>query len=273
MPGRRIDGHAGPDPELHGKTRLPNPYLSVIIPAFDEEARIGRSLDELTGYLHRQPYSWEVLVVDDGSSDGTAAVVRDKAEVLTGVRLESIDHAGKGWAVRRGMLAATGELRFMADADFAMPVEQIGEFVEAIEEGYDLVIGSREVAGARRFNEPSIRHLMGRAFNWLVRALAVRRFQDTQCGFKCFRGDVDQQLFDEQRVRCFGFDVEILYLALKRGCRVLELPINWYYQSDSKVRYGVDSFAMLRDTLSVRVNGLLGRYRPAAGPVETDDGA
>ena len=252
---------------------MPNPYLSVIIPAFDEEARIGRSLDELTGYLQQQPYSWEVVVVDDGSSDATAAVVRRKAADLTGVRLESIGHAGKGWAVRHGMLAAMGRLRFMADADLAMPVEQIGGFIEAIEKGYDLVIGSREVANARRFDEPPLRHLMGRAFNWAVRLLAVRGFQDTQCGFKCFRGEAARELFAMQRVRGFGFDVEILYLAREHGHRVLELPINWYYQSESKVRYSVDSFAMLRDTLSVKVNGLLGRYRSATDSVETDDGA
>ena len=236
------------------------PFLSVIIPAFNEEDRIVSALSKVADYLSDQPFSWEVLVVDDGSSDSTPRLVSDWARKREGIRLETISHSGKGWAVKHGMLASTGKYRFTCDADLAMPIEQLTEFLRRMEEGYDIVIGSRQIAGARRFNEPAVRHVMGRIFNSAVRLLAVGGFQDTQCGFKCFRGEVADELFPLQQTRGFGFDVEILYLALKRGLRVLEMPIDWYHQRVSKVRGGVDSFLMLRDTIMVRWRDLRGSY-------------
>ena len=239
---------------------LTKPFLSIIIPAFNEEARILTTLEKVVDYLSDQSYSWEVLVVDDGSSDSTAALVNQWAQTHQGVGLETIPHSGKGWAVKHGMLTATGEYRFMCDADLAMPIETTEGFLKEMREGYDIVIGSRQISGARRFNEPAIRHLMGRFFNWAVRLLAVGPFQDTQCGFKCFRGEIAAELFASQRTKGFGFDVEILYVALKREMRVKEIPIDWYHQTVSKLRPGVDSFLMLRDTLLVRWNDLSGRY-------------
>ena len=239
---------------------MTNPFLSIIIPAFNEEARILTTLERVVDYLSGQSYSWEVLVVDDGSSDSTAALVNQWALIHQGVGLERLPHNGKGWAVKHGMLAATGEYRFLCDADLAMPIEKMEGFLREMREGYDIVIGSRQISGARRFNEPAIRHLMGRFFNWAVRLLAVGPFQDTQCGFKCFRGEIVAELFASQRTKGFGFDVEILYVALKRGMRVKEIPIDWYHQTASKVRTGVDSFLMLRDTLLVLWNDLRGRY-------------
>jgi dolichyl-phosphate beta-glucosyltransferase len=239
---------------------LAKPFLSVVIPAFNEQARIASTLEKLVGYLGRQQYSWEVVVADDGSSDRTAALVDQWASELEVVRLKTLPHGGKGWAVKHGMLEATGEYRFMCDADLAMPVEQLAAFLERMAEGYDIVIGSRQIAGARRFNEPPMRHVMGRLFNWAVRLLAVGRFQDTQCGFKCFKGKVAEELFRLQQTKGFGFDVEVLYLALKRDMRVLEMPIDWHHQRDSKVRAGVDSLAMLRDTLLIRWRDLRGKY-------------
>ena len=216
-------------------------------------------------HLSAQSYRWEVLVVDDGSSDGTKALASEWAQAQPGVRLETIPHAGKGAAVRHGMLAATGELRFMCDADLAMPIDGLPAFLERMDAGYDVVIGSRQIAGARRFNEPAVRHVLGRIFNWVVRLLGVGGFQDTQCGFKCFRGEAAERLFGLQRTKGFGFDVEILYLARKTGLRVLEMPIEWHHHRASKVRAGLDSFLMLRDTLLVRWRALLGRYD--TGPV------
>ena len=239
---------------------MASPFLSVIIPAFNEEARLIPSLEKVVAYLSRQSYSWEVLVADDGSSDGTATLVSQWALVHQGVRIETIPHRGKGWAVRHGMLAASGEYRFMCDADLAMPIEGLGAFLERMGEGYDIVIGSRQIAGARRFNEPATRHILGRLFNWSVRLLAVGGFQDTQCGFKCFRGEVADELFDLQRSKGFGFDVEILYMAVKRELRVLEMPISWYHDRTSKVKPGVDSLAMLRDAILVRWHDLRGEY-------------
>ena len=236
------------------------PLLSVVIPAFNESARIIGTLDELAGYLGGQEYTSEVLVVDDGSEDDTAKLVRSWAEDRSSTFVISIPHAGKGWAVRAGMLAARGSYRFMCDADLAMPVHWIDAFVERMDAGLDVVIGSREAAGARRFDEPAYRHVMGRVFNRVVRLLAVRGFQDTQCGFKCFRSDVAEELFRLQRTRGMGFDVEILFLAIKKGFRIEEMPIDWYHQDVSKVRPGVDTIDMLKDTIVIRLRDLTRKY-------------
>ena len=233
----------------------------MVIPAFNESSRIIPTLESVASYLDEQAYSWEVLVVDDGSSDGTADLVAEWTEARCNVRVVRRDHFGKGWAVRAGMLEATGRNRFMCDADLAMPIDYLAGFLARIEAGVDLVVGSREAAGARRFDEPAYRHLMGRLFNWVVRLVAVDDIQDTQCGFKCFRDEVAMDLFSRQRSRGMGFDVELLYLAQKRGFQVEELPIDWHHHADSRVRPGVDSFDMLKDTLLVRLRDALGKYR------------
>ena len=237
-----------------------DPHLSVVVPAYNEATRILATLDAVAAHLSAKPFPWELIVVDDGSSDATAGLVESWARGEPRVRVESIPDAGKGWAVRHGMLVATGRLRFMCDADLAMPIAHLDDFLRSIYDGYDVVIGSREAEGARRFDEPALRHLMGRVFNWSVKAIAVPRIQDTQCGFKCFRAAAAEDLFRLQHVEGFGFDVEILHLALKRGYRVHELPIDWRYQAESKVRPAVDSFQMLRDALLVRWRSARGAY-------------
>jgi dolichyl-phosphate beta-glucosyltransferase len=240
---------------------LATPFLSVIIPSYNEERRIGPTLQEVLRFLDEQPYTWEVVVVDDGSTDDTAAIASAFARKMEGpVRVMTVAHRGKGWAVKRGMLEAKGRYRFMADADLAMPIDQLIGFLDRMAEGYDIVIGSRQIAGARRYDEPASRHVMGRVFNWVTRNFAVRGFQDTQCGFKCFRGEVADELFTRQKTDGFGFDVEILYVASKRGMRILEMPIDWYHQRSSKVRPVVDTFLMLRDILSIRLRDIRGRY-------------
>ena len=199
---------------------MPTPELSIVIPVFNEEGRIVGTLETLIGYLDEAPLSWEIVVVDDGSSDETPIIVTRWADAREGVRVESIRHRGKGAAVRHGMLAASGRYRFICDADLAMPVEWLGAFLERMEDGYDIIIGSRQIAGARRFNELAIRHISGRIFNWMVRLLAVRDFQDTQCGFKCFEATAAESLFSRQRALGFGFDVEVLFLAQRMGMRI-----------------------------------------------------
>lgn len=235
-------------------------YLSVVIPAYNEAGRILRTLDEVTAFLASQDYSWEVLVVDDGSTDETASLVQSYLESHPQVDLLRVQHGGKGWAVKHGMLAVTGEYRFLCDADLSMPIHQIERFLPPALEGYDVAIGSREVPGARRHHEPFLRHLQGRVFNGLVRLLAVPRLADTQCGFKCFRGAAAEELFPRQRLVGFGFDVEVLFLALQRGMRVVEVPIDWYYRPASKVRPVRDAVRMVADVLSVRWNHWQGRY-------------
>ena len=239
---------------------MTEPFLSVVIPAYNEEPRIGATLEKVTGYLRRQQYSWELLVVDDGSSDGTAALATRWAGNDERVRVETVPHGGKGWAVKHGMLATVGQYRFMCDADMAMPIEQLEAFLDRMEEGYDIVIGSRQKKGARRVNEPILRHVIGRVFNWTVRLLTVRDFQDTQCGYKCFRDHVAEELFNLQRTRGWAFDVEVLYVATKRKMRVLEMPIEWHYRPSSKLRPHADSFSMLRDIIMLRLRDAAGKY-------------
>ena len=266
-------GDAAREPVVDNPSKEPlsTPFLSVIVPAFNEEQRIGHTLNGLVEYLDRQSYTWELLIVDDGSTDATAAIAIQRAkEFEAPIRVESVSHAGKGWAVRHGMLAASGEYRFMCDADLAMPIEQLGGFLEHMAKGYEVVIGSRQIEGARRFDESLGRHAMGRVFNWSVRLLAVSGFQDTQCGFKCFRGDVAEELFRQQRTKGFGFDVELLYMAVARGLRVLEFPIDWHHRESSKVRPFVDTFLMLRDTVWLSLRAKQGKYKSDAGLKSSD---
>ena len=237
------------------------PFLSIVIPAFNESSRIIPTLESIASYLHEQVYSWEVLVVDDGSSDGTADLVDEWSRARCNVRVIRREHFGKGWAVKAGMLEAAGRNRFMCDADLAMPIDYLDMFLARMGDGVDIVVGSREAEGSRRFDEPAYRHLMGRLFNWVVRLIAVSSIQDTQCGFKCFRDHAAMKLFSRQRTRGMGFDVELLYVAQKMGLEIEELPIYWYHHADSRVRPGVDGFDMLKDTLLIRLRDAFGKYR------------
>ena len=236
------------------------PFLSIVIPAYNERYRIAGTLKEVVAYLAAQAYSWEVVVADDGSTDGTADLVREFQEGHPGVRLLPLSHRGKGWAVRHGMLDARGEFRFTCDADLSMPIAQISRFLPPDRSGFDVAVGSREVQGARRIGEPGARRLMGRVYNLVVRALVLPGLADTQCGFKCYRGEVAEEVFSLQRFDGFSFDVEVLYLARRRGMAVVEVPIDWYYRSHSKVRPIRDSLAMTRDLLKMRWYHLSGRY-------------
>ena len=239
---------------------LLSPLLSVVIPAFNESDRIVPTLDKIAAYLERQTFSWEVLVVDDGSVDDTSNLVKRWAGDRENVRLLAREHFGKGWAVRAGMLEAKGHYRFMCDADLAMPIEWVDAFLQRMEAGVGIVIGSREAEGARRYDEPGYRHIMGRVFNRVVRLMAVKGIEDTQCGFKCFREDAASDLFRRQRIRGMGFDAEILYLAQKKGYTIEEMPVDWYFQTVSKVRPVADTIDMFKDTVLIRLRDIFGRY-------------
>ncbi|MBF8266810.1 MAG: hypothetical protein HW388_318 [Dehalococcoidia bacterium] len=236
------------------------PFLSVVIPAYNEEGRIALTLEAVVRYTQGQGYTWEVIVADDGSLDETASLVEAAARENPGIRLLRLNHGGKGWAVKSGMLEARGQYRFLADADLSMPIEHLERFLPPHLTDFDIAIGSREAPGARRFHEPMRRHLLGRVFNGMVRMLAVRGISDTQCGFKGFTAQAAETLFPLQRSHGFGFDVEVLFLARKLGMRVVEVPIDWHYHGGSKVRPWRDGLLMSRDLLSVRWNDLRGRY-------------
>ncbi|MCY4510827.1 MAG: glycosyltransferase family 2 protein [Acidobacteria bacterium] len=239
--------------------RETSPYLSIVIPVYNEENRIGDTLAKVAAYLAGQPYRAEVVVVDDGSTDATADIVRGAAAGSTGVRLLSIDHAGKGWAVRRGMLAAAGDYRLFCDADLSVPIEQIERLLPPIAPDVDIAIGSREAPGAVRPEEPWQRHLMGRIFNALVRRLVVADLGDTQCGFKCFKRGAVDDLFGLQTTGGFAFDVEILYLARRQGLTIAEIGVDWHYGDRSKVNPARDSLLMTRDVLLMRCRHRGGR--------------
>jgi glycosyltransferase involved in cell wall biosynthesis len=239
-----------------------DPFLSLIVPAHDEQARLPTSLPRIHSFLTSQPFSWEIVVVDSGSRDETASIARAFAGRWPAVRLIQVDRPGKGLAVRRGIEASQGEYRFICDADLSMPIDQLPRFLPPAVHDADIVIASREAPGATRIGEPAYRHWIGRAFNRLVRSLAIPEIQDTQCGFKCFRGAVADELFRVQRMEGWTFDVEVLYIALRRGHRIVEVPIPWYYEPGSRVRVVRDSFVMFADLFRIRRNwkrGLFGR--------------
>jgi glycosyltransferase involved in cell wall biosynthesis len=231
-------------------------HLSVVIPAYNESHRLLDTLRRCTAALDRHAPSWEIIVVDDGSTDDTRQIVTRAATADSRVQLIAAPHGGKGAAVRRGMVAARGQWRFFADADLSMDLDLLPRFFE---ERADVAIASREAPGARRVGEPLARHLIGRLFNLGVRVAAVPGIQDTQCGYKLFSAHATEQLFTTGRLNGFAFDVELLYLARRAGLRIREVPITWYHRPGSRVRLGTGLAAFVQ-ILQIRWNDLLGRY-------------
>ncbi|MBM2809290.1 MAG: glycosyl transferase family 2 [Chloroflexi bacterium] len=238
-----------------------SPDVSIIIPAHNEEKRLPTAIDGLTRYLDLLPISAEVVIVENGSTDDTARIGDEAAVQDARFQCLHIGDPGKGRAVRLGMLTARGQAVLFCDADFSMPIPDIDLLRSALDLGQDIVIASREVAGAVREGEPTRRHVMGRVFNWLVRTIAVRGIEDTQCGFKAFRREVAKDLFSRQRTNGWAFDVEILFLARRRGYRIAEVGVTWRYDPSSRVRPVRDTIGMLRELFMIRVNDMRGLYR------------
>jgi len=238
------------------------PFLSLVIPAFNEERRLPETLRQVRDFAAAQSRPLEVLLVDNASGDRTADLARTAAAEMPYLRLLSEPQRGKGAAVRTGALAAAGDYVFFADADLSMSLEEVPRFLPPLLQGADLAIASREAAGAVRYDEPILRHLMGRAFNLLVRMTTLPGIHDTQCGFKCLTREAAQELFRAQRIADWTFDVELLVLARRRGYRVVEVPIHWRYQPNSRVNPLRDSWRMLGGLCRVRWNTWRGRYAP-----------
>jgi dolichyl-phosphate beta-glucosyltransferase len=234
--------------------------LSIIIPAHNEEFRLPGSLAQIDTFLSQQAYSYEVIVVENGSIDNTVGVVQEFAAEHPYVRLMMVETRGKGLAVKAGMLAARGEYRFICDADLSMPIGEIAKFLPAdrkageCNQPFDVAIGSREAPGAVRYDEPWYRHFMGRVLNWIIKILALRDFEDTQCGFKMFHAPAAEDLFQVQTLGGIGFDIELLFVSKKRGYRILEIPINWYFSDESRMRLVGDSLAAILEILEIRRN-------------------
>jgi dolichyl-phosphate beta-glucosyltransferase len=237
--------------------------LAIVIPAYNEAAGIEASVNQLRTYLATRPWTWEIRVVDDGSSDRTADIVEAMERADPRIRLQREPHRGKGAAVRAGFLASTAAYRFLCDADLSMPVRELERFMPPALGEADIAIGTREGAGARRVGEPMSRHLAGRAFNAIVRSLTVPGIQDTQCGFKMFTAAAVDAIFPSLTVDGWAFDIEVLYLARRRGLRVREVPIEWHFRADSRVRMFPDSVAMLREVFRIRLRGRRGEYDKA----------
>lgn len=236
------------------------PLISVVIPAYNEERRLPGTLAEISRHLSSRPHSYEIIVVDDGSTDTTGEVAANQAQLDPHVRLLMTRHAGKGAAVRSGVRASRGARILFCDADLPMAADDLTRLADLLD-GHQVVIASREGAGARRLDEPYYRHLMGRVFNRLVQALAVRGIQDTQCGLKCFTAESGREIFARQRIDGFGFDVEVLFIARRLGYNVLEVPITWSHRESSRVDPWRDTLKMLADIVRVRWNDARGLYR------------
>ncbi len=243
---------------------MPPPLLSVIIPAHNEANRLPASMEQVFAFLRQQAYQAEVLVVENGSTDRTLEIAAGYLPEHQNLRVIHEPGRGKGLAVRRGMREAQGQYRFMCDADLSMPVEEVNRFLPPQLTDFDVAIGSREVRGAVRYDEPFFRHYGGRLINLMIRLLALPGLQDTQCGFKCFRDGVAEDLFRRQVLDGWSFDVEVLYLAEHSGYKVVEVPIDWYYRHESKVSALPDAYRMLRDIFRVRANMRRGLYNKAA---------
>jgi len=233
----------------------PIPYLSIVIPAYNEGKRIGTSLDRIADYLGAQAYTYEVLVVDDGSRDGTFGICRAFASKHGWLKaLRCSVNRGKGHAIRMGVLAAEGEHILVCDADLATPIEEIAGFWRYLEEGADIVIASRPLRESRLLKrQPPYRELAGRIFNLLVRAVAVRGIHDTQCGFKLIRGKAAGSIFPLCSSNGFSFDIEVLHVAQKLGFRIKEVPVHWFHRQGSKVKLLRDGVRMLFDLLKICV--------------------
>lgn len=244
---------------------MPSPTYSIVLPAYNESERIGASLDKILAYAEARGRPTEVIVVNDGSTDATAQVVRDYAAKHPALRLvENGGNRGKGYSVRNGMLHATGDIVLFSDADLSSPVTEADKLFAAIEGGVDVAIGSRWLqTDLQKKRQPLHRQILGRLFNLALRMVLGLNFKDTQCGFKAFTRESSQALFQLQQVERWGFDPELLYLARKLGFTIKEVPVEWSHRSGTRINPLRDGIRMLGEILCVRWNAWSGKYTPA----------
>ena len=239
---------------------------SIIIPAYNEGARLGATLDRVLKYTSAQGWDAEVIVVNDGSRDQTPDIVRSYAQRYSALRLlDNPGNRGKGYSVRNGMLHATGEIQLFSDADLASPIEEANHLFAAIESGADVAIGSRWLRPELQTKRQSpLRQFYGRIFNLALRLLLGLHFKDTQCGFKAFKRPAALAIFPLQKIERWGFDPEILFLARKLGFKVKEVPVLWGHSGGTRINPLVDGFRMFTEMLRVRWYSLTGRYDGSA---------
>jgi len=239
-----------------------DPTYSIVIPAYNESARLGASLEKVLSFVHSQRWNAEVIVVNDGSRDDSADIVRSFAAKDPILRLlENPGNRGKGYSVRNGMLNAKGEILLFSDADLSSPIEEAPKLLKSLDEGWDIAIGSRWLrAETQTQRQPLHRQLFGRIFNLLLRLTLGLQFKDTQCGFKAFKRPAAQAIFPLQKIERWGFDPEILFLARKLGFKVHEVPVAWGHSGGTRISPLVDGSRMFIEMLRVRWYSLTGKY-------------
>ncbi len=244
---------------------MAHPRLSIVIPAYNESARIGDTLQRVLHCVESGEWDAEVLVVDDGSSDRTVAIVQQWMEQHERLHLvKNEGNRGKGYSVRNGLLQAAGEIVMFTDADLSAPIEEADLLFAAIDAGADVAIGSRWLDKQKQtVHQPLYRRFFGRCFNWVTRRVIGLPFKDTQCGFKAFRRDAAQTIFRLQSIERWGFDPEILFIARKLGYKIVEVPVTWGHDERSRISYLRDGMKMLEEMAQIRSNSLRGRYDQA----------
>lgn len=235
--------------------------LSIIIPVYNEQERISVSLDTILEYSASSDFHCEILIGDDGSNDNTAKIVNQYVEKYSNIHLFQFPHRGKGAVIKDTIRMANDEYCFICDADLSMPIDQLDRFIVSLGKNDHILYGSRENKISRRIGEPYLRYILGRVFNLIAKLILQIRVKDTQCGFKMFNMSVCRDIFEKQTMNGFVFDVELFYLAKKYKLNIKEIPIDWYYCGDSKVRPTVDSVKMFIDIIRIRLNNFLGRYK------------
>jgi dolichyl-phosphate beta-glucosyltransferase len=245
-----------------------NPTYSIVIPAYNEGARLGATLEKLLAYVHSQGWDAEVIVVNDGSRDNTADIVRSYSAKVAALRLvENPGNRGKGYSVRNGMLNARGQIVLFTDADLSSPIEEASKLFQALQAGADIAIGSRWLrAETQTQRQPLHRQLFGRIFNLFLRLTLGLQFADTQCGFKAFKQPAVQAIFPLQKIERWGFDPEILFLARKLKFKVREVPVVWAHRDGTSINPLLDGSRMVIDMLHIRWNDITGKY-DAASPL------
>jgi len=241
---------------------MENTFLFVIIPAYNEEARIKNTLEKIHSYLKNQDYTYEIIIVNDGSTDNTWALVNEIAQKIKEVRiLKNEKNRGKGFTIKKGFLNAKGKYLLFTDADLSTPIEEVEKLISWLKKGYDIAIGSRALKESHiQIHQPWYRELAGRIFNLFVQAMAVPGIKDTQCGFKCFTQKAALEICERQKIEKFSFDVEMLYIGRKLGYKIKEVPICWFNNPHTKVNFLKDGYRMCLDLIRIRLNELKGMY-------------
>lgn len=243
-------------------------HLSVVIPAYNKEAIIGTALMKIAGFLSTQDYKWEIIVVDDASTDSTVDKIKQLMPHHQNIKLLVNErNMKKGFAVKRGILEARGKYAVFSDADYAYPINQVNNFLNALDNGADIAIGNRMHPDTTFLVKPSAlnyiyqRHLLGRIFNRVVRLLLLKGIPDTQCGIKAFRLDTTRVIFEKMTIANFAFDVELLFIAQQNGAKIIPIPVTYdYIDEPSSVRLIRDAFGLLKSLLQIKLNGLMRRY-------------